>query len=73
MPNKAKVPPKSRETYRSPRYTRMTWALVGMATLMSLASHLLILQGDTVINVILSVVAFLILIPWALLRTHAGD
>ncbi len=73
MPRKAKAPPQSREVYRSPRYTRTTWVLVGIATLMILASHLLLLQGDTVINVFLSVIAFLVLIPWALLKTHAGD
>lgn len=68
-----KAPPRRPETYQAPRYTRTTWVLLGLATLMILASHILLLRGDTVINVFLSVIAFLVLIPWALLKTHAGD
>lgn len=72
MPRKA--PSRTPERpYQAPRYTRTTWVLIGLATLMVLASHLLLLRGDTVINVFLSVIAFLVLIPWALLKTHAGD
>ncbi len=60
-------------TYQAPRYTRKTWVMLGVATVLILISHGLLLVGDTVWNVFLSVLAFLVLIPWAILRTHEGD
>lgn len=73
QPQKPPRPTPKEGQFVAPRYTRTTWVMLAFATLLILASHALILAGDTVWNVFLGVLAFLVLIPWALLRTHEGD